>query len=258
MSQSFCIKCGNKQNINTQFCRKCGIEVQNDEQRKVTQVQPRVVQERHPLLEVSFFGVYKDGRTYLNLLYLILLFPLGITYFVYSVTCFSTFVGLIPIIVGILLLYFFLISLPYLMNVQSWLTKTLVGINSPMQQIHFAKEGTTTEKAQASLKNKSIYKSLLYFLLLAMPLGIITFTVAVTLISTSLGLMFSWSALIVEYVLEGQLITVDWYPILPNWIWIAAHIIIPFIGFYLLTVSLHILNRMAIFHGKLVSKILSE
>lgn len=258
MSQSFCVKCGNKQQSNTQYCSTCGIEFLNEGQGKEAPVQPRVVQERHPLLETSFFGVYTKGRTYLNLLYLILLFPLGITYFVYSVTCFSTFVGLIPILVGILLLYFFLISLPYLMNVQSWLAKILVGINTPMQKIHFPNEGTTTEKAWASLKNKSIYKSLLYYLLLAMPLGIITFTVAVTLISTSLGLMFSWSALIVEYILEGQLFTEKWYSVLPMVFRIAVHVIMPFIGFFMLTGSLHILNRMAIYHGKLVNAILSD
>ena len=255
MSQSYCIKCGAQQEINSQFCRTCGIEFPKKGREDTAPVQPRVVQERHSLLDVSFFGVYFEGRTYLNLLYLILLFPLGIFYFVYSVTCFSTFAGLIPIVVGILLLYFFLISLPYLMNAQSWLTKVLVGVNSPTQKIHFPKEGTTTEKAIASLKNKSIYKSLLYFLLLAMPFGIITFTVAVTLISTSLGLMFSWAGLIVEYILEGQLLTEVWYSVLPKGFWIAVYVITPFIGFFMLTVSLHILNRMAIYHGKLVSKI---
>ncbi len=258
MNQSFCVKCGNKQDSNTQFCSTCGIEFLNEGQRKETPIQSRIVQERHSLLDVSFFGVYLDGRTYLNLLYLILLFPIGITYFVYSVTCFSTFVGLIPIIIGIVLLYFFLISMPYLMNVQSWLAKILVGVNIPIQKILFSKEGTTTEKAWASLKNKSIYKSLLYFLFLAMPLGIITFTVAVTLISTSLGLMFSWSALIVEYVLEGQLFTDIWYSVLPMGFWIALYVITPFIGFFILTGSLHILNRMAIYHGKLVNAILSD
>jgi len=257
MSQNFCIKCGNRQEINKQFCSTCGTEFKNEGQSKEIPVQPRVVQERHQLLDASFFGVYTYGRTYLNILYLILLLPLGITLFVYAVTCFSTFVGLIPIVVGFFLLYFFLISLPYLMNVQSWLTKILVGVNTPMQKIHFSKEGTTTEKAKASLKNKSIYKSLLYFLLLAMPLGIITFTVAVTLISTSLGLMFSWSALIVEYVLEGQLFTENWYSVLPKGFWIALHVITPFIGFFVLTISLHIINRMAIYHGKLVNSILS-
>ncbi|MHA1556179.1 MAG: sensor domain-containing protein [Candidatus Heimdallarchaeota archaeon] len=123
MSQSFCIKCGSKQEINKQFCSTCGTEFKNEGQSKETQVQPRVVQERHQLLDASFFGVYTYGRTYLNILYLILLLPVGITLFVYAVTCFSTFVGLIPIVVGFFLLYFFLISLPYLMNVQSWLTK---------------------------------------------------------------------------------------------------------------------------------------
>ncbi|MHA1213643.1 MAG: sensor domain-containing protein, partial [Candidatus Heimdallarchaeota archaeon] len=166
-------------------------------------VPARVTIQEHELLKVSFFGVYKHGKTYLNLLYLLLLLPLGIFYFTYAVTCFSTFAGLIPIFIGLVLLFFFLLSLPYLLEIQTWLSSFLTGVKIKPDRIKFKKEGTTKDKVFGSLKNKSIYKSFFYYLIFAMPIGIFTFTFAVTLISTSVGLMFSWVNLIVEYALYG-------------------------------------------------------
>ena len=56
---------------------------------------------KHPLEEVSFFGVYAKGQTYLNILYMLLLMPIGIIFFTYAVTLFSTSIGLLITIIGI-------------------------------------------------------------------------------------------------------------------------------------------------------------
>jgi len=258
MSSIFCVNCGNKQSVDDRFCAKCGAAFTRKNINESVQVQPRVFsQEKHPLLKVSFLGVYLEGRTYLNLLYLILLLPLGIFFFTYAVTCFSTFAGLIPIFVGLILLYFFLLSLPYLMYAQTWLSDIFVGVKSTPRKISFPKDGTTLEKASSSLKNKSIYSSFFYMLIIAMPLGIITFTITVTLISTTLGLMFSWVNLIVEYAIQGQVFSEAWYHVLPGGFWIFLYVVTPIFGFLLLTLSLHITNRMAVYHSKIIQKIVS-
>ena len=217
----------------------------------------RVENERHPLEDVSFFGVWLKGRTYLNILYMILLMPLGIFYFTYAVTLFSTFVGLLVTCVGIFLLYFFLISLPYFMVAQGWLMRVFVGIELQREKVEFAEDRTLVQKGMDALKNKVIWKSLLYFLFLAMPLGIITFTLAVTLLSVGLSFCFVWIALPIEYAIEGSVLTSPW--MLVQWVRILVIIgycILPFIGVPLLTGSLHLINRMAIYHGRLVNKIL--
>jgi len=79
-----------------------------------------------------------------------------------------------------------------------------------------------------------------------------TFTFTVTLISTAIGLMFSWINLFVEYIIHGMVFSEAWYAVLPTGFWIFLYVITPFIGFLLLTLSLHLLNRMAIYHSRLI------
>ena len=251
MSEIYCTDCGNALDIKDVFCSQCGSTVMRKKSNGST-IPIRVAVQEHPLLKASFFGVYTQGRTYSNLLYLIFLLPLGIFYFTYAVTCFSTFAGLIPIFVGIILLFFFLLSLPYLLEIQTWLSSILTGVRIKPDRIKFKQEGTTTEKAIGSLKNKSIYKSLFYYLIFAMPIGIITFTFAVTFISVSVGLMFSWVELIVEFAIFGEVFREAWHAVLPKGFWISVYVIAPIIGFLLLTVSLHLLNRMAIYHSRMI------
>ena len=167
-------------------------------------IETRVGNEKHPLEEVSFFGVYLKGQTYLNILYMILLLPIGIIFFTYAVTVFSTAVGLIVTFVGIFLLYFFFLSLPYLMKVQGWIMKISTGIELPKQEITFDENRILLQKAGDALKNKVIWKTFFYFLFFALPLGIITFTLAVTLISVSLGLTFVWLWPLIEYAVTGS------------------------------------------------------
>lgn len=212
---------------------------------------------KHPLEEVSFFGVYAKGQTYLNILYMLLLMPIGIIFFTYAVTLFSTSVGLLVTFVGIFLLYFFLISLPYLMLIQGWLMKISTGIELPKHEVTFDENRTLIQKAWDALKNKVIWKTLLYFLFFAMPLGIITFTLAVTLISVGISLTFVWLWPLIQYAVVGSVLDEPW--VISNAvriIVIIGWVVVPFIGFPILTGTLHLINRLAIWHGRLVVKIL--
>ncbi|MHA1354895.1 MAG: sensor domain-containing protein [Candidatus Heimdallarchaeota archaeon] len=247
MSEIYCKDCGNGLSVADVFCSQCGSTVMRKKSNGTT-TPVRVAIQEHPLLKASFFGVYTQGKTYSNLLYLILLLPLGIFYFT----------GLIPIVVGIPLLFFFLLSLPYLLEIQTWLSSILTGVRIKPDRIKLKKEGTTTEKVIGSLKNKSIYKSLFYYLLFAMPIGIITFTFAVTFISVSVCLMFSWVGLIVEFAIYGEVFREAWYAVLPQGFWISLYVIAPIIGFFLLTISLHLLNRIAIYHSRFIQFIVKN
>ncbi|NHJ84486.1 MAG: hypothetical protein FK734_03440 [Asgard group archaeon] len=266
MNYSYCVSCGGEVTSKDVFCSRCGAAVEKKSEKEIqlptTIQQPRVANyefRQLPYENIGFFQVYSYGRTYLNLLYLILLMPIGIFLFTYAVTCFSTFVGLIPIIIGLVLLYFFLISLPYLTRGYAWLGKLLVGVEIPPKIPVVQKEDTEEsfwKKAMSALKKRSILYSFLYFLLVAMPFGIVTFTLVVSLIPTALGLLFSWVALIVEFVLEGGVLSNGWmyYTGLPNAFWIFIYCITPIVGFFLLTASLHLFNKLAIVHARIVAK----
>ena len=216
---------------------------------------------KHPLEEVSFFGVYLKGQTYLNILYMLLLMPIGIVFFTYAVTVFSTALGLLVTFVGIFLLYFFFISLPYLMVVQGWFIKITTGIELPKQKVTFEENRTIIQKSFDALKNKVIWKTLLYFLFFVMPLGIITFTITVTLLSIGVSFVFAWLWPLIEWAVTGSTlqIPIAWGP-LPGLriAWIIGVAILPFIGVPLLTGSLHMINRLAVWHGRLVVRILTR
>ncbi|MFW9924850.1 MAG: sensor domain-containing protein [Candidatus Thorarchaeota archaeon] len=188
-----------------------------------------------------------------------LLMPIGIILFTYVVTCFSTFVGLIPIVVGLPLLYFFLISLPYLTKGFAWLGTLLVGVEIPLKnpvvQEDIAEE-SFWKKTLQKLKKRSILYSFLYFIFVAMPIGIVTFTLVVSLIPTALGLLFSWVALIVEYAITGGVLSNGWMITtgLPNAFWIFVYCVTPFVGFFLLTASLHLFNKLAVVHARIIAK----
>jgi len=111
---------------------------------------------------IPFFSVYKYGKTYLNLIYLFLTFPLGIAFFVYSVTLFSVSVGLIFTFVGIILLYAFLWSLPRIMYLQGVFTEVLVGIKMPPGIYKPSIEGNFVTKALNALKDKRILKTSIF------------------------------------------------------------------------------------------------
>ncbi|NHJ33030.1 MAG: hypothetical protein FK732_09210 [Asgard group archaeon] len=216
---------------------------------------------KHPLEEVSFFGVYLKGQTYLNILYMLLLMPIGIVFFTYAVTVFSTALGLLVTFVGIFLLYFFLISLPYLMLIQGWFIKITTGIELPKQEVVFEENRTLIQKSFDALKNKVIWKTLLYFLFFVMPLGIITFTITVTLLSIGISFVFVWLWPLIEWAVTGTTLQLPpaWGP-LPGLriAWIIGIAILPFIGVPLLTGSLHMINRLAVWHGRLVVRILTR
>ncbi|MBK5113577.1 MAG: sensor domain-containing protein [Candidatus Heimdallarchaeota archaeon] len=214
--------------------------------------------EKHPLEEVSFFGVYAKGQTYLNILYMILLMPIGIVFFTYAVTVFSTAVGLLVTFVGIFILYFFFLSLPYLMVVQGWLMKLSTGIELPKQEITFDENRTLMQKSMDALKNKVIWKTFFYFLFFAMPLGILTFTLVVTLISVGLSITFAFLGPLIEWAVTGVTLTEWWITPAVRIILIIGCAISPFVGFPLLTAILHLNNRLAVWHGRLVVKILTR
>ena len=56
------------------------------------------------------FGVVSNGQTYLNMIYLLLAFPLGLFYFVFLITGLSLGIGLIIIGIGIPILLLMMTS----------------------------------------------------------------------------------------------------------------------------------------------------
>jgi len=191
------------------------------------------------------FGPYTEGRTYKNMLYLFLMFPLGIIYFVYLITGIALSLGLIITIIGIPLLILFLMSIKGIAWFQGRLTESLLGIRMPRKRRKYRATGTWWQKLKINLKNPRLYSSMLC-LFLMYPLGIIYFVVIIIFLVLSLGLISSP----ILYLLS-QNVSV---PVLPAPLWF--HCLTMVLGLIMATWSLHLVNIMGRLHGRMTKKLL--
>mgnify|MGYP006301800387 CR=1 FL=1 len=135
-----------------------------------------------------YLDIVTDGQSYLNILYLLFSFPLGIFYFVFLITGLSLGVGLSVILIGIpLLLIIFVISLK-MIEFERLLANKMLRVDIPP----LLSKNVTGHSILGQLKNRlqdpAIWKGLIY-LLTKFPLGILAFVITVTLIALTLGLI---------------------------------------------------------------------
>ena len=135
---------------------------------------------------MNFFKPIIKPRTYINMLYLLLSFPLGIFYFVFIVTGLSLGLGLIITLIGIPILFGMVLLWRALGNFERYLTSAMLNVKINYKPIKLKKK--LLEKVKAYLLDTYTIKSLVY-LLLRFPLGIFFFVILVTLLSVSLSFM---------------------------------------------------------------------
>lgn len=136
------------------------------------------------------YDVLYHKQTYLNLIYLFLAFPLGVSYFVFSVTGLSLGVGLLIIWVGLFILAALFASWRGLAEIERQLAIHLLGEEIAPLPNPFATEGTTWERAKAYFTNSRTWKSVLY-IVMKFPLGIAAFVMTVTAVSICGSLVFA-------------------------------------------------------------------
>jgi uncharacterized membrane protein len=203
------------------------------------------VTEKRSLLS-SIFGVYIDSRTYLNLAYVFLLFPLGIVYFAYIAVGALLSVALAVTIVGIPLGILFLLSIFGLSWFHGRMSETCLGIRMPRRKRKFIVTGTAWQKMKSILSDWRLYTSACY-LVLMFPLGFIYFAAFVLLFSTAGALLVSPFAVPLGF--EVSLLDLPFSETI-------CTILYPVLGFLLLTVSLHAVRVIACYHGVMTKALL--
>jgi len=136
------------------------------------------------------FAILRDKQTYLNLIYLLLAFPLGIAYFVISVTGLSVGVGLIIVWVGLLVLLALFAGWWGLAALERLLAIYLLGEEIAPLANPITTKGNLWERFKAHFTNPLTWKSALY-LLLKFPLGIASFVATVTVVSICGAFIFA-------------------------------------------------------------------
>lgn len=137
----------------------------------------------------NIFGVIARGQTYLNLLYNLLAFPLGLFYFIVLIVGLSVGIGTVIIWIGLLILALMLgawwLFILFERQLASGMLKVKLGVvDTPKTQ----SAQTIWKKIGAYLSNPVTWKGLL-FLFLKFPFGLVVFVVLVTLGSIVLYLL---------------------------------------------------------------------
>lgn len=190
----------------------------------------------------KFFGVAFRGQTYLNAVYLLLAFPLGLFYFVFLVTGLSLGIGMLLLWIGLVVLVSVFAAWYGLAAFERWLAINLLREPIPPMTQEDLSDRSLWERFLAALKNPVTWKSLVY-LLARFPLGTLIFIVFVTLTTLSVTMI-------------ATPLYYQWAPVYPGiyldytdaaWIidTLPEALLVSLAGFLIGFVSLHIFNGMA-------------
>jgi hypothetical protein len=164
------------------------------------------VQEKPDIYE-RFFGVVAQERSYLNIVYLLLSFPLGLLYFIFLIVGLSVGIGLVIIWVGIPILLAVLAGWWGMLLFEREMANRLLRVDIPS----LAREPNPPDgmwaRIKTTLSNPVTWKGLVY-LFARFPLGILAFVVVVTWLSLTLGLIsapFVYSS----FTIEGRVGTMN-------------------------------------------------
>ncbi len=190
-----------------------------------------------------FFGVLVDPMAYAAMFYMLFSLVTGIIYFTWAVTGLSMSAGFALLIIGIPFFGLFLLSVQGLMLVEGRIIEALSGIRMPRRPATTRKNLGMWEKFVSIVKDRRTWRSILY-MIVQLFLGIIHFTVTVTLLAFSLSFMLRP---ILEYRFDIPMMhlghTSYWTP---GWF-------MPFMvlfGVVLLIVTLHAARGMTRLHGR--------
>ncbi len=137
-----------------------------------------------------------------NLIYLLLSLPIGILYFVVLITGFSLGAGLLITLVGIPILVAMIFVTYILGDLDRKMTSLLLGVNIAKPEARPSNDDSARSILVAQVKSLQFWKELGY-LLLKMPLGVISFTIAIVLVALSLG--FIAAPFILTYAPQAQM-----------------------------------------------------
>jgi hypothetical protein len=119
----------------------------------------------------------------------------------------------------------------------------LLGVRMPRRSVFLQKGTTWFDRLKTNLSDKHVWLALIYFFF-QMPLGVIYFTLIVTLFSLSIGLI---AAPLVQSIMDFPIISIGvlrYY--LPAW----STPLFLLVGFLIWTLTMHLAKLIGQLHGR--------
>ena len=191
----------------------------------------------------KILGVYADPLTWGAAFFILVSLVTGIIYFTWAVTGLALSVSFLILIIGLPFAFVFLLSVRGLALVEARLVGAALGMSIAPAPL-FGKAGSKWwERLKALVADRNTWSALLY-LVLQMPLGVIYFSVTVSLVALALGLI---SAPLLYVLTPMPVIMIESQALrLPIW----APVLTGIAGFLLLTAAMHIIRGIGRWHGR--------
>jgi uncharacterized membrane protein len=206
-----------------------------------------------------FFGVAADPRTYGALFYMVLALATGIFYFTWVVTGVSLSAGFSVLIIGLPFIVLFFGSVRVLSLVEGRIVEAMLGARMPRRPPYPAQQLTLMKRIGAMFTDGRTWTTLLYMLLM-LPLGIVYFTLAVTLVSVSvsfIGAPIAWAFAprwMKDMYVDGRpMINLGFGDHVPGW---GDAIALCALGVLLLFATLHLARGLGRMHGHVARHLL--
>lgn len=210
--------------------------------------------EAPPERRYGFFSVIRDTRAYGALMYMLLSLATGIFYFVWAVTGISLSLGFAILIIGVPFALLFVGSVRILAHVEGRIVEGLLGVRMPRRlPAQSSADERLSARIGAVLSDIRTWSSLLY-LLLMLPLGVAYFTLAVTGIALSLGLVGGSLFGLISGHSYMQISDVPWLDHLFHTA--PGLFLLLVVGGLLVFLVLHLARGIGWFHGRLAELLL--
>ena len=135
-------------------------------------------------------GVIADPRAYGSLLYMIFALATGIVYFTWAVTGISLSAGLFVLIIGLPFIGVFLLSIRGIALVEGRIIEALLGVRMPRRPLFSQKHLGIWQRFKALIGDRITWTTILYMIVM-LPLGILYFTIFITMLVFVLRLIGS-------------------------------------------------------------------
>jgi len=210
-------------------------------------IRPRAAGPKSPVRR--FFGVFGDIRAYAAVLYMCLSLVTGTIYFTWAVTGLSLSAGLIILVIGLPFLVLFLLSTRGIALIEGRLVEAVLGERMPRRPVFFRRDLGLWGGIKALFRDRTTWLAILY-MVLQLPLGIVYFTLIVTLVAVSLALIVEPVLTYVFFLPMYQTHGHDFY--LPGWS-------MPFVvigGVLLLVATFNVARGIGRLHGRYAKALL--
>ncbi len=210
----------------------------------------------------------KKSTTAGNIAYLLLSFPLGLCYFILIVTGLALGAGTLVIWIGLPILFITLLMVRGMATIEQRIATSLLYVSFPYDTVREASRQSFTRRFVSVLCDPSTWTGIIY-MILKLPLGIISFTLALTLpivslVVTALPLAYLINLLVNVILLQNGIHSTGF--IIPGFIvvnaqfdpvmFVRSFVGVP-VGLALWFATRSLLNGLALVSGEIARALLS-